>query len=279
MYRFCIIIGAMKAGTTSLFNYLSCHDQIEPCSVKEPSFFCKTSFPLTAYLRLWNTNSYEDKYLIEASTNYSKYPNNDCAAENIKRFSDDNPVEFKFIYSVRNPLERIESHYNYIRARWTDKCLDSKLSENSHLVQISRYASQLDEYVKRFGRDQIEIVLFEDMKDNKEKVLRRLFNFLGVKKDIAIDKDDIIYNQSQGQLITRSVHKWYFRYPWLKKTASIIPGHIRKSMAKLIFTKRIDEYVKLDDSQRKMIIKWLKEDILRLQDNYGVDISKWNMDF
>lgn len=37
--NFGLIIGTMKGGTTSLFNYLAQHPQVCPCSNKEPDFF------------------------------------------------------------------------------------------------------------------------------------------------------------------------------------------------------------------------------------------------
>ena len=40
MLRLCLVIGAMKAGTTSLFAHLARHPEIAPCRDKEPSFFC-----------------------------------------------------------------------------------------------------------------------------------------------------------------------------------------------------------------------------------------------
>ena len=36
---FIIIIGSMKCGTSSLYNYLIEHPSICPCSIKEPEYF------------------------------------------------------------------------------------------------------------------------------------------------------------------------------------------------------------------------------------------------
>ena len=38
------IIGAMKAGTTSLFHALAPHPRVAPCSVKEPNFFSRGTY-------------------------------------------------------------------------------------------------------------------------------------------------------------------------------------------------------------------------------------------
>lgn len=75
MMRFCIILGAMKAGTTSLFNYLAQHPEISPCSTKEPFYFSHHYHKNpNKYLSLWPKQDWEHKVLLEGSTSYTKYP-------------------------------------------------------------------------------------------------------------------------------------------------------------------------------------------------------------
>ena len=39
MERYALIIGAMKAGTTTLFDHLAAHPAVAPSHPKEPGFF------------------------------------------------------------------------------------------------------------------------------------------------------------------------------------------------------------------------------------------------
>ena len=105
--NFALIIGAMKAGTTSLFKYLSQHPEICACQEKEPNFFASDinwSKGLDWYQNLWKWNQDLHKIALEASTFYTRLPEAN-AAERIAQIK----AKFKFIYILRNPVERIES--------------------------------------------------------------------------------------------------------------------------------------------------------------------------
>ena len=54
--RFGLIIGAMKCGTTTLFNHLACHPQLAASRVKEPSFFCGDDYRPGELMAEWVQN-------------------------------------------------------------------------------------------------------------------------------------------------------------------------------------------------------------------------------
>ena len=116
--NFALIIGAMKCGTTSLFNILAQHPQVSPCFYKEPAFFSfnnRFSKGIEYYQSLWNWNPSSHKVALEASTAYTKTHRTDFnTAENIAKFKD--RANFKFIYILRNPIDRIESECNHLIA-------------------------------------------------------------------------------------------------------------------------------------------------------------------
>ena len=103
------IIGAMKSGTTTLHEYLDSHPQIAMSRIKEPGFFVEE---LTLrqgedwYLSLFEQDD-RFRYRGESSTHYTKLPVFRGVAERLSRF---NP-EARLIYIMRNPIERLVSHY------------------------------------------------------------------------------------------------------------------------------------------------------------------------
>lgn len=120
--NFALIIGAMKCGTTSLYNYLAQHPEISACTYKEPSFFSTESNwskGFEWYYDLWNWDKNRHKIALEASTSYTRIHEYSNAAEKIAAVD----KNFKFIYIMRNPIKRIESHYTYEQALG---CLESK---------------------------------------------------------------------------------------------------------------------------------------------------------
>lgn len=77
-HRFLMIIGAMKAGTSALFNGLATHPKILGSMNKEPNYWDKsTADPnqIDPYLRCWDSASKPDAtWYMEGSTSYTKLP-------------------------------------------------------------------------------------------------------------------------------------------------------------------------------------------------------------
>jgi Sulfotransferase family len=118
------IIGAPKAGTTSLNFYLEQHPEIQMSEVKEPAFFAPPLGSATSKLGLSRVDMIDslDRYERlfdptmrvrgEGSTNYAEYPFRQGVPERIK----ERVPEAKFIYMVRDPVARTVSHYDHLVA-------------------------------------------------------------------------------------------------------------------------------------------------------------------
>lgn len=273
--RFCIILGAMKAGTTSLFNYLAQHPQIAPSKEKEPSFFSHHyDKGLEYYLSLWKKEDVESKWLLEASVNYTKYPAFKESSHNLLDFTKKNDVNLKFIYIMRDPIERLESQYTYSYARWITNSLEDRI-KHGHIVDVSWYARQLDQYYEKFDPDQFLLLDFDDLKRKPEEVLKRTCEFLNVDTDFTFSGLDEVYNKSEGKVITRPVDRLYQKHPRLKAFSRLFPKRLKQSVVRLIFRKKIAGNFKVTDAQRGYVFEALKDDMARLHDKYGIDVSKW----
>ncbi|NER51570.1 MAG: hypothetical protein F6J92_33995, partial [Symploca sp. SIO1A3] len=111
--NFAVIIGAMKCGTTSLFYYLSEHPQITAAKDKEPHFFSYDSNfakGMSCYQALWDWQP-EHLIALEASSTYTMHPKYLDVPERIAQVKD---AEFRFIYVMRHPFARIESHIRHL---------------------------------------------------------------------------------------------------------------------------------------------------------------------
>lgn len=102
-----IVIGAMKCGTTSLYYALDAHPEIEMSDRKETDFFIRAR----NYRR--GTDWYEDRFPAsgqargECSPNYTKahlFPR-------VARRMHDLVPDVHLVYMVRDPIDRIVSHY------------------------------------------------------------------------------------------------------------------------------------------------------------------------
>ncbi len=178
-----LIIGGLKCGTTSLHHYLGLHPEIGMSKPKELNFFVsELNWPLGED---WYANRFDagDSVRGETSPHYTNDPRFTGVAGRMAALIPD----ARLIYCVRNPIDRILSHYLHsVGGGYEDRPLEDALSDpESAYVQRGLYASQLVPYLERFPRDQIEIVAQDDLRDEREATLRRLFAFLGVDETFS----------------------------------------------------------------------------------------------
>ncbi len=172
-----IIIGAMKAATSSLHYYLGCHPEISMSRVKELNFFVAE--------RRWGRGVawYESQFAPgkvrgEASPLYTMHPRFSGVPE---RMAEVVP-EARLIYVVRHPVARAVSQYIH---EWTAGVERQPLADvlarpDGHYVQASCYHAQLERYLRWFAREQILLLTAEDLERDRRGTLGRVFRFLGV---------------------------------------------------------------------------------------------------
>jgi len=172
-----VVIGAMKAGTTSLYRYLQRHPELSLATPKEPNFFIeeRTESQLDRYhacfderKRLWG----------DVSPNYAKRHLFDGVPERIRRYA----PQTRVIISVRDPVDRALSHYlhNRARGRETRSAEAALAAPHNNYLLTSSYWHQLEPYVKTFGRERILVVEAEDLLSDANQVLGEVCSFLGV---------------------------------------------------------------------------------------------------
>ncbi len=274
--RFGLIVGAMKCGTTSLFNYLAAHPEVAPCRTKEPDYFSSDDFrpgDPQSYFSLWDWEPGVHKIAIEASVNYTKIPTNPNCAERIAQFPD---LDFRFIYCMRNPIERIESHvYHGLYAGWTN-LLEEGISD--HTLNVSRYAMQLDAYVERFGRDRILLVVLEEFQKAPADGFRRICEFLEVDQSFQL-MDHGSHNPSSDHYIERPFWNRIRSVESLHRLAQLIPSKWRRSILQSTGHK-LDVRRRLTSSERTEISEMLHGDLVRLKSDYGIDAAAiWGIEF
>jgi len=277
--NFSFIIGAMKSGTTSLFEILSQHPQICPSRIKEPDYFTNDgdTSSLEKYLSLWDWHDDTHSIAMESSVAYTKAPS---IPDVPKRIFRSKLGRYRFIYMLRNPLTRIESQVRHgIFAGWGDS-LDAGIPLDA--VSISSYAMQLDKYLEYFPLDNFMLVTLEEFKLNPQTTLSRICQFLDIDKDFQfkdVDKrrnsGEFFNSSSSISSITQSNLGQYIAH---KVLPAIIKTWLRNFIVK-INKKREDTSSmgrwKLTLNERGLILDMLAEDLHRLESEFGVDIQKY----
>ena len=181
-----LIIGAMKSGTTSFHSILSQHPDVFMSKLKEPEFFCRDRI----YKRGWEwyeslfANARGKLAIGEASTSYTKKGDN-YSPHTAERIAKHLP-NVKLIYIVRNPLERIESHWRQGRnLGWCSQDFDEAVLD-PRVINPSRYWWQINVYRDLFPDLQIKVLFFEDFKREPHTTVQKCLDFLGVDSQISL---------------------------------------------------------------------------------------------
>jgi hypothetical protein len=275
-----IVIGAMKSGTTSLHQYLSVHPEIFMSVEKEPRFFSDEAN--------WNRGLdwYERHFPEpapirgESTPDYTKFPAIRGAPERIHSVIQD----VRFIYLVRDPIERIISHYvdsySFGRVHGT---LDAELAhfENCHLVNCSRYYMQLEQYLEYFDPDRILILISEELRNDRRRTLQTAFRFLGV--DESFTTTDWETTHYAGEELRR---KTRVGYGVLRLAEAVRGSAVRRYLPRQLMTpvhafnaltaRRIERPT-MDQSLRAELAAYLRVDVDNLERFAGRRFEEWSL--
>jgi len=195
-----LVIGQAKCGTTSLYTYLTQHPQILPPIRREINFWNRESTfsrGLSWYLAHFPSTASKEKLITgEATTTYlDSYK----AAQRIFQFF----PKMKFIILLRNPVDRVYSHYymNSHRYGWDNRSLKEAIfseldllaqkpkvdlhsqvyATNGFYITRSTYIESVRQWMELFPKEQFLILKSEDLFANPDAIVKQVFQFLGVE--------------------------------------------------------------------------------------------------
>ena len=174
-----VVIGGLKCGTTSLHHYLNLHPEISMSRPKELNFFvAELNWELGPQ---WYASHFDRGAPVrgESFPHYTNLPRFDGVAGQMRALLG---PQARLIYMVRDPIERILSHYLHnVGGGYETRPMQTALADpESAYVARSLYATQLRPYLDAFDREQILIVAAEELAAERESSLRRVFEFCGV---------------------------------------------------------------------------------------------------
>lgn len=273
-----LVIGAMKSGTTSLHHYLSLHPEVFMSEDKEPRFFnveqnWQRGVPW--YSSLFQTNL---PVRGESTPDYTKYPAIAGVAQRIHSVLPD----VRLVYLVREPVERIVSHYidAYSFGR-VHKPIDQELANfrEHHFVNCSRYHLQLEQYLAYFDRDRILVITTDELKQHPNATMRTIFKFLGVDPSFTSPAfEKIHYRAEEMRRNTRVGYVLLGMVDYVRRSA-LRPYLSPKLMAPIralnTRTARPIPRPELDPVLRQQLVDHLRPDVERLRVLTNKSFSNW----
>lgn len=304
------LVGAPKAGTTSLYHYLDQHPQIYMSTIKEPNFFAaeirKENFeahlrrgvardarrlreflsgPMRHkrfggiveswedYVRLF-ANAGNETALGEASVCYLW---SRTAAEHIANRIPD----AKILVMLRHPADRAFSDYlqglgNGV-IRWTFReHIQRNLGHRSGKFCVHYPFLELGFYSEQLGRylerfgPNVWIGFYEDFKSGPPEVFRNIFRFLGVDPEFS---PDMACKHLEAQVPRIAALRWLKCQGVWRAAASVTPASLRPLIRRKLV--RQPGATRMDPADRHFLLDLYREDIRKLAGLLGRNLDGW----
>jgi hypothetical protein len=290
-----VIIGVQKAGTTSIYNYLKQHPQIYTSPIKETHFFQQewTNEEIEKAVRAYGANKprtledylklfagVRDEIAIgDASPNYLLY--HQTSVPLIAKYI----PHAKLIAILRNPVDRAYSDYlmNMREGRNKRDLIEQAKyrTQQSHVIRKGFYYEGLQHFYDVFDPQQIKVFLYDDLKADSGKLMKEMYQFLGVDPSFTPDtskvaqKAQVPKNQAVNKLLQQ---KNPLRSSIAKMLRGVFSVKTRQKLRTQLVQLNMDKKGKippLSPQDRQELQEIYRPDILKLQELIGRDLSAW----
>jgi len=279
-----IIIGAAKSGTSSLHHYLNLHPEISMSKQKELNFFNR-ELGWKKGIKWYKSNfTGIAKIYGESSPSYTGYP----LYKGVARRMHSVVPGAKLIYIVRDPVDRLISHYlDRVKGGQERRTIARALEglESTDYVCVSKYFMQLKQYLKYYPKERILVLTAEELKNERHPALKRIFRFLNVDDSFYSDAFSDLKNVSAGKLKQKKPRR-IIRYfmsegPGIfqvKKIAKqLMPEPLKNRTRQLLNAgEKIDKPI-LDNSLKRVLCETLREDVEHLRKFTGYRFENWSL--
>jgi hypothetical protein len=269
-----LVIGAMKAATTSLHRYLREHPQVFMPAEKELDFFvAEKRWPRG---RSW----YEAQFAAadgaiavgEASPSYTMYPQFPGVADRVAELL----PQVRLVYSVRHPIERMRSHYLHEVEKGRERApIGRALAADRRYLDASRYAMQLERFLERVPAEHVLVITAEQLRDDRAATVRRVLAFLGVDPDwpgnLPLDRE---FHRTSDKRVRRPMVDAVLRVPGTRTVAGLAPRPLRRLASRAVGDGRATA---IPEAVEARLRAELHDDVARLRPHLGEGFDGWGI--
>jgi len=271
-----LIIGAEKAGTTALFQFLRQHPNVCFSRPKETWFF----------------NRRYHRGIGWFASHFEHYDGEAAVGEGTARLlqSEEAPPriaehipEVQLLCVLRNPIERAFSQYHfclYTGKADPDRSFGELIRERDiefgrDLINQGQYIDHLRRYEHTFSRDQITVVLHRDLRQDSKAIVQRLYREIGV--DASFDPDVESRHNVTKYPASRTAYAvlrrtWHAVFSWAEVYAPGATNQLRQFMRRLLFD---TSKPSMSDRDRAYLRRVYERPNRELEEWLGQDLSHW----
>lgn len=263
------LAGARRCGTTYLARCLGSHPDVFVPPGKEIHFFDRQWERGLGWYADQFAGVREDQVCIDATPTYMLHQSI------LARIKETTP-EAKMVVSLRDPVDRAYSHY------WLNRELGvepltfaealNKEEERAEAgwdtflrfsyMRSSQYLSQLRVLHDHFPKEQILVLILEEVRNDPVRALQEVYRYLGVDDDFV---SPYLFQQVNVYSRIRSIT--------LREVGRPLPTRIRNAIAKVNTTR--ESYPQINSADRSQLVSALAPEVEELQDWLSKDLGRW----
>jgi Sulfotransferase domain len=282
-----LIVGAMKCGTSSMASYLGEHPAVYMVPGKELEFFDRLwENGLDWYRRQFAAGA-GSSAIGEASPTYLG------DGQALARIASVLP-EAKLIVMLRNPVDRAYSHYWHWRLQMNETRtfaeavadeLDAGSPDSdptpgpagpprSDYVGDGRYLSQLEVLCRHFPREQLLVLLLEDLEQRAVETFQTVCDFLDVDRGVVPESVGDVMNPHIG--LNKTFHPaWLWKVLVRLQIGRVLPPRIGAAIWRSM-VRFNSPYPPMSPSLRSRLTEYYAQENAALAEWLGRDLSSWS---
>ena len=308
-----IIVGAMKAGTTSMHHILNHHDNVF-IPGREIYFFDIDDVQQHPDFSMddrgkWTFHDYEhywNDYLDWYSSFFQNAADGQVIGEDSTTYmaSSKAPVRIarllpnvKLIFMLRDPVTRAYSHYWHLvnSGRAIYDFEGTLLHTPGTILQRGYYKEQIERFTQYFREDQLKVVIFEEFTKNIQAIVDDVCKFLGLRSAVETGAVDTHRNigtaprslrlKLRANRINRKaaerIYRGYLPTPGIKKKKSPTVGRSIEHLSPTMVINRIvnrapkPKYPPMASGVREFLEQLYAKENMGLGDLIGIDIESY----
>jgi hypothetical protein len=269
------LIGCQKAATTWLYRCFKEHPEIYVPRNDEIHFFDIHYFRGLAWYEQFYKDYNGEKMIGDTTSSYIRDPL-------VPKRIADYKLDAKLLVSLRNPIERAFSHYWHEKKKRKIAFAFNEVFENYDLFQNwiipGFYRQHLENYYKYFSKEQILVVIFEDIARNARGFLQQVFGFLDVDANFAPTVLEVKINEAWYQRTTGEKVKHFIGLLYEKVISKFMfPQSKDRYVGEMDLSRGASEYEEgMDAFIRDRLQEIFRKENERLGELVNRDLSFWN---
>ncbi|NEP83179.1 MAG: sulfotransferase domain-containing protein [Okeania sp. SIO3B3] len=269
-----IIIGAAKGGSIALGRYLDYHPEIAMQSPSEELDFFSENWDKGLS---WYESHFQNSTKLQGERS-PHYTYTHIWPHTAERMHSILP-NIKLLYGVRDPIERLISHYVHIDTHGKYSIPLEEFVLNPDYYKTGCYFAHLSKFLQYYDRSQILVFPSEALHKNRQATLQTIFNFLGVAPDFYDEKMDQRIHVSTPMAKIPAPIAYTLSFVRKNNIQAMFPSSLRKQVHKWVHNLRkpADGKPTLPPEIRQQLVDIYTDDVAALRNFTGQDFAEWSL--